>query len=445
MAHPRFGTDGVRGLAIEEISPEFVMALGRAVGRVLAPERMLVGRDTRESGPVLQAAFAAGVAAEGVDVVDLGVLPTPAVAMFAARHHAPGAVITASHNPYSDNGVKVFAAGGSKLSDDHQNQIESALEAVLSAEPSGGLSRKVGSVTRQPEAVDDYVSHVVALLGSTSLEHTRVVLDTANGAMSVAAPDALRRLGAEVIVLNDAPDGININDSCGATAPDRLCEFVAQAEGIDFGFAFDGDGDRVIAVDHRGRTVDGDRLIAMSAIDRQRRGRLAGGVVVTTVMANLGFHRAMHDAGIQVVTTPVGDRFVLDAMSAGGFVLGGEQSGHIVHRDLGPTGDGLVAAIVVADSVRRSGRPLAQLADEVMTAFPQVLRNVPVGRRPADPVAEMADDIAGEEAALGGRGRVLVRASGTEPVVRVMVEAETLAEAEAAAERLVTAAKRRFT
>lgn len=445
MAHPRFGTDGVRGLAIEEISPEFVMALGRAVGRVLAPERLFVGRDTRESGPVLQAAFAAGVAAEGVDVVDLGVLPTPAVAMFAARHDAPGGVITASHNPYTDNGVKVFAAGGRKLSDDDQNRVESALGAILSAEPSGGLNRKVGSVIRRPDAVDEYVSHVVSLFGSSVLEHARIVLDTANGAMSVVAPEALRRLGAEVIVLNDAPDGTNINDACGATSPHRLCEFVAQAEGIDFGFAFDGDGDRVIAVDHRGRTVDGDRLIAMSAIDRQRRGRLTGGVVVTTVMANLGFHRAMHEAGIQVVTTPVGDRFVLDAMSAGGFVLGGEQSGHIVHRDMGTTGDGLVAAIVVADLVRRSGSTLARLADEVMTSFPQVLRNVTVGRRPADPAAELASEIAREEAALGARGRVLVRASGTEPVVRVMVEAESLTEAEAVAERLVTAALRRFT
>lgn len=445
MAHPRFGTDGVRGLAIEEISPEFVMALGRAIGRVLAPERMFVARDTRESGPVLQAAFAAGVAAEGVDVVDLGVLPTPAVAMFAARHDAPGAVITASHNPYTDNGVKLFAAGGRKASDDDQRRIESALEAILSAEPSGGLNRRVGVVTRHPDPLDEYVGHVVALFEASSLAHMRVVVDTANGAMSAAAPLALRRLGAEVIVLNDAPDGTNINDACGATSPHRLCDFVAQAEGIDIGVAFDGDGDRLIAVDHRGRIVDGDRLIALSAIDRQRGGRLAGGVVVTTVMANLGFHRAMQRAGIQVVTTPVGDRFVLDAMDQGGFVLGGEQSGHIVHRDLGTTGDGLVAAIVVADLVRRSGLPFAELADGVMTSYPQVLRNVTVARRPADPAAEMAAEIASEVARLGDRGRVLVRSSGTEPVVRVMVEAETVDEAEAIADRLVTAAIGRFT
>jgi phosphoglucosamine mutase len=443
--HPRFGTDGVRGRAIDEITPEFCLSLGRAAARVLRPERVVIGRDTRESGPVLQAALAAGLAAEGVDVDDLGIVPTPAVAMFAARDGVPGVVITASHNPFHDNGVKIFGAGGTKLSDAQQETIEVELSSILGAEPSGSIPRRVGVVTRRPLAVADYVDRIVTHFGEGSLAGLRVVLDTANGAMCDAAPETFRRLGADVIVLNDGPDGVNINHECGATATDGLCAFVSTMGTADAGFAFDGDGDRVIAVDGAGRVVDGDRLIAMSAIDRKERGRLTGGAVVATVMANLGFHRAMEAAGIQVVVTPVGDRHVLDAMVEGGFVLGGEQSGHIIHRDVATTGDGLVSAVAVAELLVRSSQPLAEVAGSVMVSFPQVLRNVDVDRRPSDAAGELADEIAAVEAELGPDGRVLVRASGTEPLVRVMVEAPTLAVAEAAVERLCDAARRRFT
>ena len=442
--HPRFGTDGVRGRAIDEITPEFCLSLGRAAARVLRPERIVLGRDPRESGPVLQAALAAGMAAEGVDVDDLAIVPTPAVAMFAARDAVPGVVITASHNPYHDNGVKIFGAGGTKLSDAQQEAIEAELSSILNAEPSGSIPRRVGVVTRRPLAVADYVDRIVAHFGEGSLDGLRVVLDTANGAMCDAAPETFRRLGADVIVLNDAPDGVNINHDCGATATEGLCSFVSTMGTAAVGFAFDGDGDRVIAVDGTGRVVDGDRLIALSAIDRRERGRLTGGAVVTTVMANLGFHRAMEAAGIQVVVTPVGDRHVLDAMVEGGFVLGGEQSGHIIHRDIATTGDGLVSAVAVAELVLRAGRPLAELAPAVMTAFPQVLRNVRVAEPPADVASALRDDIAAVERELGPDGRVLVRASGTEPLLRVMVEASTEAMAEAAAESLCDAARRRF-
>jgi phosphoglucosamine mutase len=443
--HPRFGTDGVRGRAIDEITPEFCLSLGRAAARVLRPERVVVGRDTRESGPVLHAALAAGLAAEGVDVDDLGIVPTPAVAMFAARDGVPGVVITASHNPFRDNGVKIFGAGGTKLSDAQQEAIEVELSSILAAEPSGSIPRRVGVVARRPLAVADYVDRIVAHFGEGSLAGVRVVLDTANGAMCDAAPEVFRRLGADVIVLNDAPDGVNINHDCGATATDGLCAFVSTMSTVDVAFAFDGDGDRVIAVDGTGQVVDGDRLIALSAIDRKERNRLTGGAVVTTVMANLGFHRAMEAAGVQVVVTPVGDRHVLDAMVEGGFVLGGEQSGHIIHRDVATTGDGLVSAAAVAELLVRSSRPLSELASTVMTAFPQVLRNVEVARRPADAASELRDEIDAVERELGPDGRVLVRASGTEPLVRVMVEAPTLAVAEAAVGRLCDAARRRFT
>ncbi len=442
--HPRFGTDGVRGRAIDEITPEFCLSLGRAAARVLRADRVVIGRDPRESGPVLQAALASGLAAEGVDVDDLGIVPTPAVAMFAARDGVPGVVITASHNPYHDNGVKIFGAGGTKLTDAQQEAIEAELEAILNAEPSGSIPRRVGVVTRRPLAVADYVDRVVSHFGEGSLAGLRIVLDTANGAMSDAAPETFRRLGADVIVLNDAPDGVNINLECGATSTAGLCSFVATMGTADAGFAFDGDGDRVIAVDGTGRVVDGDRLIALSALDRKERGRLTGGAVVTTVMANLGFHRAMEAAGVQVIVTPVGDRHVLDAMVDGGFVLGGEQSGHIIHRDIATTGDGLVSAVAVAEMVVRTSRALAESANAVMTSFPQVLRNVPVARRPSDVATEMRDEIAAVEGELGADGRVLVRSSGTEPLVRVMVEAPTLAAAEAAAERLCAAASRRF-
>lgn len=406
---------------------------------MLGAERIVLARDTRLSGPVLASAFAAGAAAEGCRVDEYGVLPTPAIARLSAVKNVPAAMITASHNPYHDNGIKLFAAGGRKIPDVVQVRIEDELQRV-STDPTSSV--EPAPIVVRTDGMSGYVGDLVGRFGEGALSGLRLVVDSANGAMSAIAPDALRRLGAEVISLSDAPDGTNINLDCGATSPDALRDFVAKLDDVDMGFAFDGDGDRVIAVDGSGNVVDGDRLIALSAVDRFRSGRLAGGVVVATVMANLGFHRAMEAAGIQVITTPVGDRHVLDAMEDGGFVLGGEQSGHIIHRDMATTGDGLLAAVATAELVRRSGRSLADLARESMTSFPQVLLNVEVGHRPDDAATVLAADIAAEEARLGSDGRVLVRASGTEALVRVMVEAADVDDARAAAERLAAAARR---
>jgi len=438
--HPAFGTDGVRGRAIVEISPEFVMALGRAVARVLRPARIVLGRDPRLSGPILEAAFSAGASAEGVRVEEFGVLPTPALAMISARENVPAVVITASHNAHTDNGVKVFAAGGRKLLDDQERAIEAETWRILD-EGTGPVERepRVGVVMRRSDGVSLYVDHLVDIFGEGTLAGLRVVIDTAKGAMSKVAPLLLQRLGADLIVMNDAPDGTNINHECGATSPRGLCDFISGTGtgiSVDMGFAFDGDGDRLIAVDENGRVVDGDRLIALSAIDRRRSGTLAGDTVVVTVMSNLGFHRAMSDAGISVVTTGVGDRLVLDAMENGGFVLGGEQSGHIINALHATTGDGLLAAILLLDLVRRRNARLSDLAESAMERLPQLLRNVRVDTKPTDVEALLGDDLARERTALGALGRIVVRASGTEPVVRIMVEATSLPDAQAVADRL---------
>lgn len=446
---PSFGTDGVRGVAISEITPEYVMALGRAVGRVLGSSRLVIARDPRISGPILEAAFSAGAASVGVRVEQLGILPTPAVALIAENENVPGVMITASHNKFSDNGVKVFAAGGRKLSDADEALIESEVHKVLSGEASldDSIVKDVGIIVRRSDAVSLYVEHLVQLFGEGSLAGLRVVVDSANGAMSNVAPLVLQRLGADVISMNDAPSGRNINDGCGATSPQTLCDFVSgtgTGVSVDIGFAYDGDGDRLIAVDENGRIVDGDRLLALSVIDRREQHTLAKNTVVVTVMSNLGFHRAMTAAGVDVVTTAVGDRYVLDAMEHGGFVLGGEQSGHIIHRDLATTGDGLLASVVLAQLVRRhqetDGAKFSQLAATVMHTFPQVLKNVRVAVRPGNVAELLADDIAREQTVLGDEGRVLVRASGTEPLIRVMVEAATPDTANEVADRLVAAA-----
>lgn len=418
-----------------ELTPEYVLALGRASAAVLGGDRMLVGRDTRRSGPLLEAAFAAGVAAEGVDVELVGVLPTPAVAHLAAADGVTAAVITASHNPFADNGVKVFAAGGRKLDDDVQARIEATLEALG---PPTCTGPAVGTIRRVDRAGERYVGDLTALLPAGALAGLTVVLDCAHGATSEVGPPAFRALGAEVVVEHATPNGVNINDGCGATHPGPLAAAVL-AHGADLGLAFDGDGDRVIAVDHLGRIVDGDRLIALSAIDRRRQGRLADDTVVVTVMANLGFHRAMVAAGINVVETPVGDRHVLAALDAGGYSLGGEQSGHVIHHDLATTGDGVLAGMILAEQIRRCGRPLAEMADEVMTSYPQVLVNLRTAHRHPDPAVLIATELDAAQARLGDDGRVLVRASGTEPLVRVMVEAPDEALARSTADTLIDA------
>ncbi len=439
----RFGTDGVRGVANVELTPEFVLVLGRAAVRVLGPGPFLIGRDTRRSGPMLEAALAAGMCAEGADVELLGVLPTPAVAWLAATDHLPAAMISASHNPAPDNGIKLFARGGLKLADDVEERLEAEIDRLMgdgapADPPSGAGVGVVGAAA--PISVDRYREATEAALGGRRLEGLRVALDCANGASSFVAPAAFRALGAEVTVLHAEPDGLNINRECGSTSPGDLAEATAES-GAAIGFAFDGDADRVLAIDAGGRLIDGDQLIAILAIDLAARGALRANAVAVTVMSNLGFRRGMAAAGIDVVETAVGDRYVLEALDRDGLSLGGEQSGHLIFRDLATTGDGLLSALMVADVVVRSGRTLADLADSAMVRLPQVLQNVRLERRPDDLMDRLGPELAAATAELGDGGRILVRPSGTEPVVRVMVEADDLAVAEAMASRLVDAVK----
>lgn len=429
-----FGTDGVRGTANVELSPELVLSLGRAAARVLGADRWFVGRDTRVSGPLLQAALMVGMASEGARVVDLGVVPTPAVAFHSEHGHAPGAVVSASHNPFADNGVKLFAAGGRKLDDAAEARLESELAAL------GAADRPVGDAIGRLEVDTDptgpYVGHVLDALEGRRLGGMRVVLDCANGAASALAGPVLARAGADVEVINASPDGTNINQSGGSTSPQGLQDAVVRL-GADSGLAFDGDADRVLAVDHTGTLVDGDHILAICAVDLSARGLLTARTVVVTVMTNLGFRRAMAEQGITVVETGVGDRLVLEALEAGGFSLGGEQSGHIIFRDVATTGDGVLTGVRLLDVVCRSGRTLHDLAGAAMTRLPQVLRNVAVANRDGlDAAHPLWDEVAAVEAELGTHGRVLVRPSGTEPLVRIMVEAPSQLEAEAAAERL---------
>jgi phosphoglucosamine mutase len=436
----RFGTDGVRGVAGSELTPELVLALGRAAARVLTgglPDRpaLVVGRDTRWSGPLLQSALSAGLASEGVDVIDLGVLPTPGVAAVAARRGLPAAVISASHNPYADNGIKLFAPGGRKLGAADEQRIEAGIAG--DGERRSGAA--LGRLEADPDARSWYCAQVLAALEGRRLDGTRVVVDCANGAGVATAMDILTAAGAEVVeVLCASPDGTNINAGCGSTDPSGLAEAVVRWR-ADAGLALDGDADRVIAVDGTGAVVDGDRLLGLFAVDLRRRGRLAADTVVVTVMTNLGFHLAMTDAGVTVHQTPVGDRHVLEALDERGWSLGGEQSGHLIFRDLATTGDGVLSGLLLLDLMVRARQPLAELAAAVMERLPQVLRNVPVRDRGALAGAEPVwAEVRAVEAELAGRGRVLLRQSGTEPVVRVMVEAPTDQAAAAAAERLVT-------
>ena len=411
-----------------------MVALGRAAARVLGGDRFYVGRDTRISGPLLQAALSAGLAAEGASVADVGVLPTPGVAWLAVADDCPAAVISASHNPFPDNGIKFFATGGRKLSDELEARLEAELDRLLHGAGPGPTGDGVGRVGPY-DGLHRYADALVATVPAGALSGMSVVVDCANGAASEVAPEVLRRLGASVEVIGDRPDGVNINAGCGSTHPGDLQRQVV-ARGADCGLAFDGDADRVLAVDHRGDLVDGDQLIAVCAVDRRRRGALTDDTVVITVMANLGFRQAMADHGIRLVETDVGDRYVLEALEKGGWVLGGEQSGHIIFRDLATTGDGLLTGLQVLDAVARSGVSLAELAG-VMTRRPQVLSNVRVARRgPLVDLDEVQAAVRDVETTLAGQGRVLIRPSGTEPVVRVMVEAPSREEAQAAADAL---------
>ncbi|MDW3176365.1 MAG: phosphoglucosamine mutase [Acidimicrobiia bacterium] len=431
----QFGTDGVRAEALTQLTPAFVLTLGSAASRVLEGDTIIVGRDTRESGPELQRAFTEGCAREGVTVRDIGVVPTPAVAWLCAADGLPGAMLSASHNPWQDNGVKLFSAGGRKLSDADQDVIQSLLssDGLLEHDSSAVTASESGSIDR-------YLDAVVASVEGRGFDGRRVVLDSANGSASATAETIFRRLGSEVISLADKPDGRNINAGVGSTHPEFLQAAVLE-HGAVAGFAFDGDADRIAAVGADGVVIDGDRIIAMSAIDRRDRGALAENTVVITVMANLGFRVAMDREGIAMVETPVGDRYVLEALDSGGFSLGGEQSGHVIHRDLATTGDGVLTAVQLLDAAIRRDVDLGEWARTVMTRYPQVLENVKMAAKIPDLSGRLAEAVAVEEAALGDSGRVLIRESGTEPVVRVMVEAAEATMAAESAARLVAAVR----
>ena len=428
----RFGTDGVRGPA-SEFTDALVVALGQAAAQVLGTSAFVIGRDTRESGERLERALGTGLILGGAQPLSLGVVPTPAVAWVCAQRGVSGAVISASHNPWSDNGIKFFAAGGRKLSDELEAELENALDALVVAgvefELSLDSNTDTGAVAEWCDAV---ASSVVAVTPM------RIVIDCANGAASSVAPGIFRGLGLEVDVLHAQPDGRNINDACGSTHPEDLQRAVV-ASGAALGLAFDGDADRLLAVDERGELVDGDQLIALFARDLHDRGELAGNRVVVTVMSNLGFRLAMDEQGIEVVETPVGDRHVLEALARTSSSLGGEQSGHIVFADRATTGDGVLSGVQLVDLVGRTQTPLSTLAGEVMDRLPQVLRNVRLEHRRDDIAEAIAGEIAAVEQSLGARGRVLIRLSGTEPLVRVMVEAPTLVQAEDAADNLAAA------
>jgi phosphoglucosamine mutase len=413
-----FGTDGVRGIVGEELTPEFVERLGRAATLWSGRGRIFVGRDTRASGPALEDALARGIASAGGSAVVAGVLPTPAVALLTLDL---GCVITASHNPPEYNGVKFFDRDGQKLSDTQEEEIEALLD-----EPARGG----GEIDEVGVATDSYLEHVVERFGS-DLTGLRIGVDCANGAYAGLAPKAFMQLGAQVTAIGDDPDGTNINVGCGATDLRALQRTVIEL-GLDLGVAFDGDGDRMLAVDGNGAVVDGDQILAVLALDREV------DLVAVTVMANMGLHRLMAESGVRVVTTDVGDRYVLEALRREGGILGGEQSGHLIWLDGHVTGDGLVAALLLCNALH--GRPLAALA-AVMPRFPQARQNVAVAN-PGRLNPAIDDEVARVNAELGDRGRVLVRPSGTEPVIRVLAEAESGPEAETLCARIAALVRR---
>jgi phosphoglucosamine mutase len=436
VARRLFGTDGVRGVAGELLTADLAVKLGRAAtlqSGTPAP-RVLVIRDTRESGEMLEAALAAGVASAGGQVYLGGVLPTPAAPLLLGRYGFDlAAVISASHNSYRDNGIKFFGADGFKLSD----ATEEAIEDRLDERADGRESIAIGRIRALHGTEEDYLRELHTRFRALDLSGTDVLLDCANGATYAAAPEIFRRLGADVTAIADAPDGRNINEGCGSTHVAALAEQVV-AGGHDVGFAFDGDGDRVLAVDRNGVVVDGDELIALAALHLRAAGRLGGGVAVT-VMTNYGFHAAMREHGIEVATTQVGDRYVIEELRARGWALGGEQSGHIIDTGFVPSGDGIASALLALESL--NGIDLARRS--AMRKLPQRLVNVRVADRDAVMGSgELAEAVAAESGGLEGRGRVLVRPSGTEQLVRVMVEAPEDDEADAVCARLVAIVER---
>jgi phosphoglucosamine mutase len=432
MARQLFGTDGIRGRAGDFLTAELALKLARAAMQGIEAERpqVVIVRDTRESGEMLESAIAAGVTAGGGDALLAGVLPTPAAALLVTRHGLDlAAVISASHNPYEDNGIKLFAADGFKLDDDTEHEIEAQLEEAPRA------PGRIGRVRRFHGALEDYLRELHTRFSELDLSGTSVLLDCANGATFRAAPEIFRRLGAIVEVIADQPDGRNINLGCGSTHLDGIVARMATG-GYDIAFAFDGDGDRVLAIDRNGAIVDGDELVALAAIHLRDRGRLPGDGVAVTVMTNYGFHTAMAARGIEVATTAVGDRYVLDELRRRGWALGGEQSGHVIELGFAPSGDGIASALLVLEALNGSG--LDQR--DAMHKLPQRLVNIRAESRAALTAALEGAEVKGAieraQSTLEGRGRVLVRASGTEPLIRVMVEAPSEQETDELCTRL---------
>jgi phosphoglucosamine mutase len=442
-----FGTDGVRGLANVDITAELALSLAVAAAHVLGDAALtrgrrpkaVVGRDPRASGEFLSAAVVAGLASAGVDVYDAGVLPTPAVAYLTADTHADfGVMLSASHNAMPDNGIKFFAAGGHKLPDDVEDEIAARVDQEWDR-PTGP---NVGRIQRMRDGHTRYIAHLLAVLPNR-LDGLRVVIDGAHGAASQVSPEVFRLAGATVFEIGTEPDGLNINDGYGSTHLEHLREAVLS-RGADLGIAHDGDADRCLAVDASGTEVDGDQIMAILAMAMKARGALANDTLVATVMSNLGLLQAMDREGVKVIQTGVGDRYVLEEMRLSELSLGGEQSGHVIFLDHGTTGDGVLTGLMLAARVAETGRPLSDLA-AVMKRLPQVLINVKgVDKSRVDSDEELLTAVKAEEAALDGSGRVLLRKSGTEPVVRVMVEAAEEAQAKAVAERLVGVVRERL-
>lgn len=436
-----FGTDGVRGVAGTELTPQLAFRLGQAGAAVLGREHkrpvFVVGRDTRISGDMLEAALTAGILSAGGDVISAGIIPTPAVA-YLARHYeaSAGAVISASHNPFEYNGIKFFSGDGFKLDDSVEAEIEEIIEKGYSGEPASGDEVGV-KIDASSEAADLYINFLVESAG-INLTGKKIVLDCANGAAYRVAPAVYTALGAEITVIGEEPDGININDNTGSTHPERLCETV-RATGADIGLAFDGDADRLIAADENGNVVDGDRTICICAKMMKEEGRLAGNRVTATVMSNIGFHKFVKETlGADVDVTGVGDRYVLESMRKTGCAIGGEQSGHIIFLDRTTTGDGVLSSLELVKALYSSGKKMSELAEEI-EIFPQVLVNAKVtneGKKAYSGDAEIQAAIAEIEKKLEGNGRVLIRPSGTEPLVRVMLEGEDEAVINSMAESL---------
>ena len=432
---PIFGTDGVRGVAGSDLTPELAMAIGRAAGGYLRSGPVVVGRDTRRSGSMLSSALQAGLHASGIDTVDVGVMPSGGISYLTESTSATmGAVVSASHNPAGDNGIKLLAARGTKLPDVVERELEERLR-------SGGMSSAVGSSIgyriEDTEGMAGYIDHL-ASTSRYSLSGLEVALDCAHGAAYKAAPELFTRLKADVAVFGAEPNGNNINDGCGATHPEALASL---ADGR-IGLAFDGDADRLVAIDEDGRVANGDVIMAVIAQHMKEQGRLKGNTIVATVMSNLGFRKAMVEAGIDVVETKVGDRYVMEALTEHQALLGGEQSGHVIFTEHAQTGDGLLTAVQLLNVVAGTGKELRELRAAAMTEYPQVLVNVPVGRvSDIEDAADMWRAVRDVEATLGESGRVLVRPSGTEPLIRIMVEAVSEAEARRYADVLAEAAR----